>query len=46
MELKKYTLIDQVSWEYEDAGKLQTIFKDGLFYNKITLTEIRNKLNS
>jgi len=39
-----YHLNDQVSWEQENAGCLQTIFEDGKFYNEITLTEIRNKL--
>jgi nicotinamide phosphoribosyltransferase len=37
-------LKDAVSWEDEQGGLLQTIYEDGTFYNKITLTEIRKKL--
>ena len=40
-----YVLKDQVSWTEEDNGFLKTIFEDGKFYNQITLTEIREKLN-
>lgn len=39
-----YELIDQVSWDEENTGELRTIYKDGEFFNKTTLTEIRNKL--
>ncbi len=38
------TLIDKASWETENEGKLKTIYKDGKFYNEITLTNIKNKL--
>jgi nicotinamide phosphoribosyltransferase len=38
------TLIDKASWETENEGKLQTIYKDGKFYNETTLTEIKNRL--
>lgn len=38
-------LQDQVNWTQEGTGYLQTIFNDGEFFNKTTLTEIRNKLN-
>ena len=41
-----YVLYDQVSWEHENKGFLETIFMDGVFYNETTLTEIRNKLNT
>jgi nicotinamide phosphoribosyltransferase len=37
-------LHDQVSWEEEKEGILQTIYKDGKFYNETTLTEIKNRL--
>lgn len=40
-----YYLVDQVSWEQEKEGCLQTIFKDGEFFNTTTLTEIRKRLN-
>ncbi len=40
----KYILKEQVSWEQEKNGYLQTIFKNGIFYNNITLSEIRKKL--
>lgn len=41
-----YGLIDQVSWEKEKLGHLQTIFKDGKFFNKTTLTKIRKLLKT
>jgi len=37
-------LVDKVSWETEGKGELQTIYKDGKFYNETTLTNIKNKL--
>ena len=39
-------LYDKVTWETEGTGLLQTIYKDGEFHNRITLSEIRNTLNS
>lgn len=39
-----YELIDQVSWDEEKTGELRTIYKDGEFFNKTTLTEIRERL--
>jgi nicotinamide phosphoribosyltransferase len=39
-----YMLVDKVSWETEDNGELQTIYKDGQFENQTTLTEIRERL--
>jgi nicotinamide phosphoribosyltransferase len=41
-----YELKDQVSWEDECKGSLKTIFKDGMFYNKTTLNDIRGILNN
>jgi nicotinamide phosphoribosyltransferase len=41
-----YLLKDQVSWDEENQGFLKVIFEDGKFYNQITLTEIRNKINN
>lgn len=41
-----YLLDDQVSWEDENRGALQTIFKNGELQNITTLTEIRSRLNS
>lgn len=41
-----YELADQVSWEMEDMGYLQTIFVDGLLMNPTTLTEIRKTLSN
>lgn len=38
------TLIDKASWETENEGKLQTIYKDGRFNNITTLTQIRERL--
>lgn len=37
-------LHDQVSWTEETEGLLQTIYKDGEFYNETSLTEIRERL--
>ena len=39
-------LYDKVSWATEDTGLLQTIYKNGEFDNLITLTKIRDILNS
>ena len=39
-----YMLVDKVSWETEANGELQTIYKNGEFYNETTLTEIRQQL--
>jgi nicotinamide phosphoribosyltransferase len=39
-------LYDKVSWATEDTGLLQTIYKNGEFDNLITLTKIREILNS
>lgn len=41
-----YILRDQVDWETEQKGCLQTIFKDGKHLNQTTLSEIRNKLKN
>ena len=50
--VENYELIDQVPWTdsypnepSEDCGSLMIIFKNGKFYNKTTLTEIRERLN-
>lgn len=37
---------DTLSHLKEKHGLLQTIYKNGKFYNQTTLTEIRNRLNS
>ena len=42
---RNYKLFDQQSWELEDVGHLQTIFKDGKFVNETTLTDIRERIN-
>lgn len=41
-----YELVDQVSWSDEGKGELKTIYKDGEFENQVTLTQIREKLNT
>lgn len=41
-----YMLVDKVTWGTENNGELQTIYKDGEFYNQTTLTEIRNRLKA
>ena len=37
-------LYDKVSWNTEDTGLLQLIYKNGRQYNVVSLEEIRNKL--
>jgi len=46
MENNEYQVNTQCSWEQESEGILQTIFEDGKFYNQLTLTEIRNRLEN
>ena len=41
----EYVLIDQVSEAEEAQGELQKIYKNGTFYNQVTLTEIRERIN-
>ncbi len=43
-EEKEIYLVDKVNWETENEGLLQTIYKDGEFFNTTTLTEIRKRL--
>lgn len=40
-----YVLTDQVTWEQEKQGALETIFKDGKFTKEVTLSEIRDRVN-
>ena len=40
----EYEVIDQVNWETEGKGELQTIFKDSVLTKTTTLEEIRNLL--
>jgi hypothetical protein len=46
MENNEYQVNTQCSWEQESKGILQTIFEDGKFYNQLTLTEIRSRLEN
>jgi nicotinamide phosphoribosyltransferase len=39
-------LEDQCTWEHETTGKLQTIYKNGEFYNETTLTEVKEKIKT
>ena len=39
-------LTDQVSWKIEQQGMLKTIYKNGSLIKEVTLSEIRNKINS
>jgi nicotinamide phosphoribosyltransferase len=41
-----YTLVDRQTWAGEDASIMQTIYKDGKFYNQTTLSEIRSRLKT
>lgn len=40
-------LVDQITWEQfnEEDNLLKIVYENGEFPNRITLTEIRNKLN-
>ena len=40
-----YTMTDGVSWEEESQGELKVIYNDGVFSNKTTLQEIRDRLD-
>lgn len=39
-----YTLVDKVTWDEEKESELKTIYLDGKFTKKVTLSEIREKL--
>lgn len=41
----KYKAIDQATKEMEQNSCLQTVFKDGKFVKRYTLTEIRERIN-
>jgi nicotinamide phosphoribosyltransferase len=41
-----YALKDKATWEEESQGELQTLYKNGMFFNLTTLTEIRNRIKS
>lgn len=43
--LRDMTVITQCTEEQEKGGLLQTIYEDGQFYNKTTLTEVRARLD-
>lgn len=40
----EYVLRDQVTWEEEAGGELETIFKDGKMVKETTLQEVRDRL--
>jgi len=40
----EYILVDQVNSKQEKEGELQVIYEDGNFINKVTLQEIRNRI--
>jgi nicotinamide phosphoribosyltransferase len=41
----QYVLVDRCTWEDEEVSSLQIIYKDGEFFNKTTLADIRSKIN-
>ncbi len=43
-ETKQIYVIDQCTWEEEQGGLLQTVFKDGVLVTKTSLQEIRDRL--
>ena len=42
----KLVVTEDISWEQEQGGVLQTIFLDGMTYNAQSLSDIRKKLES
>lgn len=40
-----YTFRDQVSWEEEDGGALETIFENGKIVKEVTLQQVRDRLS-
>ena len=40
----EYVLVDRCTWEGESVSLLQTIYKDGQFFNTTTLSQIRETL--
>lgn len=42
--VSNYILKDKVSWDDEAAGELQSLYLNGTFMDRTTLTEIRNRL--
>jgi len=44
-DTEQYKLYDQIPWNIEHLGYLQTIFENGTFHNQTTLTEIRERIN-
>ncbi len=44
-EYDEYQVLSDTDWEEEAGGILQTIYEDGKFFNRTTLTQIRQRLN-
>ncbi|WP_298953241.1 nicotinate phosphoribosyltransferase [uncultured Nonlabens sp.] len=42
----EYVLVDQVTPEEENKGELKVIYENGQFVNKVTLQEIRERINT
>lgn len=42
----KYVAVDEVSFEQEETGELQTVFKNGVLTKEFTLSEVRENLNN
>lgn len=45
LENNEYVLIDEVTEAEEKEGELKVIYKDGNFYNNVTIEEIRKRTN-
>ncbi len=43
-ENNEYEVQSECSWDQESKGELQTIYKDGEFFNQISLSQVRNNL--
>ena len=41
----KYKLVDQVDWESESIGYLETIYNNGELYNQVSLSDVRQRLS-
>ena len=44
--MDEYTLIDKVSWAEEEGGCLIPIYEDGVFYNQVSLSTVRNNIKN
>jgi nicotinamide phosphoribosyltransferase len=41
-----HEVLTQCTWDQEQGGILHTIYEDGVFHNQVTLSQIRERINS